>query len=137
MTAATDCGFEILPHSPYPLDLAPLTSTCFRNWNWSFVVDELKTSFTFVQMFTICWPSPKFHRRYYNAWQHFTNLVLSESKIIIRDLSKYLFFIQIKSESSFAELQTSFIMNSYLSHRTFMLFEKSISSAKIYVVHVL
>jgi transposase len=31
MAAATYCGFEILPHPPYSPDLAPLTSTCFRN----------------------------------------------------------------------------------------------------------
>jgi hypothetical protein len=30
MAAATDCGFEILPHPQYSLDLAPQTSSCFR-----------------------------------------------------------------------------------------------------------
>jgi transposase len=39
MAAATDCGFEILPHPPYSPDLPPLTSTCFRNWKLTLVVD--------------------------------------------------------------------------------------------------
>jgi hypothetical protein len=39
MAAATDCGFEILPHPPNSSNLAPLTSSCFWNWQPSFLVD--------------------------------------------------------------------------------------------------
>ena len=36
MTAVTECGFEILPHPPYFLDMAP--SICSQNCNPIFVV---------------------------------------------------------------------------------------------------
>jgi hypothetical protein len=42
MAAASDCGFEILPYPHIFRTLPPLTSTCFRNWKPSFVVNVLE-----------------------------------------------------------------------------------------------
>jgi hypothetical protein len=68
---------------------------------------KLKTSSLFVNMFTIFWPYTG------HTLQKFTYLLLSESKMIIGDLSKYVFYAN-SIKSCLTELQTSFIMNSYV-----------------------
>jgi histone-lysine N-methyltransferase SETMAR len=42
IAAATDCGFEILPHPPYSLDFAPSDFYVFPKLKTSFVVDVLE-----------------------------------------------------------------------------------------------